>query len=564
MSGFRDKGGNKMAKQYFKAVSILSLLAMVLAFVPAGSVHADAPPPLPVVDGLFYHPGANGSDVNNYYYLAESGTRGTLYYRLDGATLYVAVVVSETVNDNVFGMKGVDGGYLLSADWTAVHTAGRLINSDHLELALECGANSWDWFHDYVYDPDEDYDPFGGDWLSDPGGPDGNGTPPPGLTTASSMQWNFNNNTDPVNDWDVTLGGSRSGIEQWKSPDLGVTDVITDDGWPTFRTDPDWEWAMVYEMSIDVSACGSDPISIWPVSAHNSPSKDSDEDIPFEPVDLFDFGDAPDTYGTTLGTDGARHALVVGGPYLGPSVDAEKDGQPLVGADGDDIHTQNDADGVVFLSPVTPGFPAYIQVTGSAGACLDAWIDFGGDGVFDEPEDRIAMGFTLSGGDDMLVFDVPEDATLGLTYARFRVSSACGLGPTGLAPDGEVEDYALNLTPTAVKLLWFNARPDRLAIRVRWETASEIDNAGFNLYRATALEGEKVRLNADLIPSKVPPGNPIGATYDWLDTQVVAGTIYYYWLEDVDIYGRATLHGPVKAQAQGLRLLPSGPTLTDR
>jgi hypothetical protein len=552
-----------MAKQYFKAVSILSLLAMVLAFVPAGSVLADAPPPLPTVDGLFYRPGATGSDVNNYYFLADSGTRGTLYYRLEGGTLYVAAVVSETVNDNVFGMKGSDGAYLVSANWNAVHTAGRLIGSDHLEFALECGANSWDWFQDYVYDPNGDYDPNGQDWLSGTGGPDGNGTPPPGLVTASSLQWNFNNST-----WDLTLGGLRSGIEQWKSPDLGTIGDITDDGWPTFRTAPDWEWAMVYEMSIDVTVCGTNPISIWPVSAHNSPSKDGDEDIPFDPVDLFDFGDAPDSYGTLLSSDGARHAIVVGGPYLGPSVDAEIDGQPLVGADGDDINTQNDADGVVFLSPVTPGWPAYIQVTGSAGACLNAWIDFDGNGIFD-PDEQIADGMSLPLADDMLVFDVPEDATLGLTYARFRVSSECDLGPTGLAPDGEapdgeVEDYALNLTPTAVELLWFNARPEGRVIMVRWETASEIDNVGFNLYRATSLEGEKARLNGELIPSKVPPGSTIGASYEWQDSRVVAGTVYYYWLEDVDIYGRATLHGPVKARALAPKLLPSGSSFTDR
>jgi hypothetical protein len=544
-----------MAKQYFKAVSILSLLAMVLAFVPAGSVHADAPPPPPTVNGLFYLDG----DVNNYYYLGESGTRGTLYYRLQGGTLYVAVVVSHTVNDNVFGMKGTDGAYLLSADWTAVHTANRLIGSDHLELSLECGAYSWDWFQDYVYD-----DGMGG-WLSDPYGPDGNGTPPPWpMETASSGQWNLNNSA-----WDYTAGRDPTDDNTWLSLNQGDPNTVLDDGWytsqgdPAVNTvdDPAWEWAMVYEMSIDVSACGSNPITIWPVSAHNSPSKDGDQDIPFEPVDLFDFGDAPDTYGTTLGNDGARHALVVGGPYLGPSVDAEKDGQPLYLADGDDINTQNDADGVIFLTPFTPGKEAQIQVTLSADACLNFWIDFDGNGTFDPDEH---FQYTLTGGTHTLTIDVPIGAIAGLTYSRFRLSSECNLGPTGPAPDGEVEDYVLPLGPTAVELLSFTARPDRLAIRVRWETASEIDNAGFNLYRATALEGEKVRLNADLIPSKVPPGNPIGATYDWLDTQVVAGTIYYYWLEDVDIYGRATLHGPVKAQAQGLRLLPSGPTLTDR
>jgi hypothetical protein len=323
---------------------------------------------------------------------------------------------------------------------------------------------------------------------------------------------------------------------------------------------------MVYEMSIDVTACGSDPISIWPVSAHNSPSKDGDEDIPFDPVDLFDFGDAPDSYGTLLASDGARHALVAGGPYLGPSVDAETDGQPLVGADGDDINTHNDADGVVQLNPVTPGYCGNIfGMDGTAGAYLNAWIDFNGDGDFLDPGEQIATDFVLSGDPQQeLYFCVPGDATTGLTYARFRVSSDGGIGPTGLAPDGEVEDYALNIAPTAVELLSFTARPEGRAILVHWETASEIDNAGFNLYRATSLEGEKGRLNGNLIPSQVPPGSPIGAEYSWLDSQVVSGTVYYYWLEDVDIYGRATLHEPVKVLAQSPSLVPSGPSLFGR
>lgn len=321
---------------------------------------------------------------------------------------------------------------------------------------------------------------------------------------------------------------------------------------------------MVYEMSIDVSACGSDVISVYPVSAHNSPSKDGDQDIPFEPVDLFDYGDAPDTYGTLLSSDGARHAIIPDGPYLGPSVDAEIDGQPDVGADGDDYNTQNDADGVLLLPLLEPNLCTTVQVIGTAGAYLNAWIDFDGNGQFDPDESITSGDFLLSGGVDDIDFCAPAQLTTDLTYARFRVSWDGGLGPTGAAPDGEVEDYVLDFSPTSVDLLWFNARPEGRGITVRWETASEIDNAGFNLYRATALEGEKMQLNGDLIPSKVPPGSPIGAEYSWLDNRVVAGTIYYYWLEDVDIYGRATLHGPVKAEALGLKLLPSGPSLTDR
>ncbi|MEX0819803.1 MAG: trypsin-like serine protease, partial [Pirellulaceae bacterium] len=56
-----------------------------------------------------------------------------------------------------------------------------------------------------------------------------------------------------------------------------------------------------------------------------------------------DFGDAPDgfdgvsgRYPTMLASDGARHVIRADGPLLGRLVDADPDGQPTPGADGDD------------------------------------------------------------------------------------------------------------------------------------------------------------------------------------------------------------------------------------
>ena len=37
----------------------------------------------------------------------------------------------------------------------------------------------------------------------------------------------------------------------------------------------------------------------------------------------------------------------------------------------------------------------------------------------------------------------PALAETGITHARFRFDSAGGLGPGGIAPDGEVEDYSI-------------------------------------------------------------------------------------------------------------------------
>ncbi|UCE17956.1 MAG: hypothetical protein JSV84_13975, partial [Gemmatimonadota bacterium] len=247
----------------------------------------------PTVNGLFYGDG----DVNNYYFLAENPGRGTLYYNLSGNILYLAVVLSPSVNDNVFGIKknDVDDTYLESACWNAEcwlpgpgHNANDLIASDHLGITLTCGDSSWTWSQDYIYDPNKNLDPAEADWVSDPycSGPgcDAAGTPPGGLiSSASSIQWNMNNTL-----WDVTGGGIRPYAE-WKSPDStygkpGTNEDVHDNNYPYFDSTWRWEWSIVYEMSIDVSGCGGNSILVWPYTAHNSPSKDGIEDVPFDSV----------------------------------------------------------------------------------------------------------------------------------------------------------------------------------------------------------------------------------------------------------------------------------------
>ena len=76
----------------------------------------------------------------------------------------------------------------------------------------------------------------------------------------------------------------------------------------------------------------------------------------------------------------------------------------------------------------------------------------------------------------------------------------------------------------------------------------ELRNLGFNLYRGDAFSGPWTRLNAELIPPQN-PGATFGATYEWLDADVTPGATYFYRLEDVDLNGTSTFHGPVSATA---------------
>ncbi len=105
----------------------------------------------------------------------------------------------------------------------------------------------------------------------------------------------------------------------------------------------------------------------------------------------------------------------------------------------------------------------------------------------------------------------------------------------------------INLSvPTAIDLARFEAKAQAGAVLLEWETATELDNLGFNLLRARAADGIRSQLNAALIPAQN-PGSVMGATYSFLDQSVEANTTYYYWLEDVGVNGLVTLHGPTEA-----------------
>ncbi len=159
----------------------------------------------------------------------------------------------------------------------------------------------------------------------------------------------------------------------------------------------------------------------------------------------FDYGDAPESYGASLTANGARH--VATGPTLGAKRDAEADGLPTVSADGDDIATSDDEDGVTFAS-TTFVTSADVNVQNAPdGAKLDGWVDFNGDGSFGGPGEQIFDSLDVIEGANPLSFVVPEGAIAGDTYARFRLSSAGGLAPIGSAADGEVEDYLVSIIP---------------------------------------------------------------------------------------------------------------------
>ncbi len=179
----------------------------------------------------------------------------------------------------------------------------------------------------------------------------------------------------------------------------------------------------------------------------NGPAPDGEvedyfAEIEEAPQEEFDFGDAPDpSFPTLLANNGARHLL---DPtiFLGGLIDADPDGQPDSGALGDDNDGNDDEDGITF-SGFGPGGSVFVNVTASATGYLNGWIDYNGNGSWNDAGEQVFTDQSVSAGNNGFVIPVPSLAKIGLTHSRFRYSTATGLSYTGAAPDGEVEDYEI-------------------------------------------------------------------------------------------------------------------------
>ena len=106
-------------------------------------------------------------------------------------------------------------------------------------------------------------------------------------------------------------------------------------------------------------------------------------------------------------------------------------------------------------------------------------------------------------------------------------------------------DFGFIVAPSFVKLDGFDVFIDGAEAVIKWSTAEEFDNLGFNVYREVngkrelinraMIAGSSLKTTANLVAT--------GDYYSWTDANPKSGAIYY--LEDIDMKGNSTLHGPV-------------------
>ncbi|SFC82058.1 GEVED domain-containing protein [Spirosoma endophyticum] len=280
----------------------------------------------------------------------------------------------------------------------------------------------------------------------------------------------------------------------------------------------------------------------------------------------YDYGDAPNSYGTSLSSNGPRHIyndvvtnLALSDGVISNNIDTESDGQPSNQANGDDALATNswlpvpfdDETGLVESPPLTTTSTSYsvtLSVKNQTGvdATLSGWIDFNQNGTFEANERAQAtVPSSQDGGltQVKLYWNALTNLTGGQTFMRFRIASNAAevADPTGVASDGEVEDYSLIIvsvkrSPMPVNLVSFQGQwVENKGNQLSWVTSWEQNNDHFDIQRSSDAK------SFESIGRMAGKGTTSATqSYAYIDDQSSPNEVVYYRLKQVDLDGTVT------------------------
>ncbi|MCU0876166.1 MAG: GEVED domain-containing protein [Pirellulaceae bacterium] len=208
-----------------------------------------------------------------------------------------------------------------------------------------------------------------------------------------------------------------------------------------------------------------------------------------------DWGDAPASYGVLAANNGPSHTL---NPNirLGATAGAEADGQPSASANADS------GDDGLLAYVLSRGALSSVTIEASAVGFVHVWVDLDQDGTFDTDE-YLVQGATFDTPGAAAIFDlgILPDGGQGDSFMRIRFTTGSINSPVGPAPDGEVEDYLIQITGPA----YHNGNPNTVP--------ADVDNNGVvNILDLLHVVNFLTYLESKLItpgsPLTVPPTSP--------------------------------------------------------
>ena len=138
------------------------------------------------------------------------------------------------------------------------------------------------------------------------------------------------------------------------------------------------------------------------------------------------------------------------------------------------------------------------------------------------------------------------------TITAGQVIAATAIDPAGNT--SEFSNTRVVLAPTAVSFMGASATRQGDITVLEWRTGREVNNLGFNVYKEVA--GKRSLATPALVAGSALLASSsveftAGKPYVWIDKDSAADAVY--WIEDIDLNGTRTLHGPVLPRAGRLR-----------
>jgi len=224
-----------------------------------------------------------------------------------------------------------------------------------------------------------------------------------------------------------------------------------------------------------------------------------------------------------------------------------------------------------FLSTFTlkDVLPSYLKIVNSPAPAVNLTVTGGGGGSCGTvPYDQFGATLTCTLNalnylsQVTIEFWVLQDTTAEISQIVNTATIANYASETCPSPNqfgSQVEMVCSNNTstttidlgnPTAATVSAPYATALANSIQVDWETYSELYITGFNLYRATSLDGPQTLVSS--IQSKH-TGKAQGDTYGYTDANVQPGVTYTYWLEVLLKDGTKEIQSPTSAST-GIRI----------
>ena len=193
-----------------------------------------------------------------------------------------------------------------------------------------------------------------------------------------------------------------------------------------------------------------------------------------------------------------------------------------------------------------------LNSTANTSFSLDFFVNPGCDPSGNgEGQTYIGSAIVMTGAAPNCIADFTGNNAITLPAASLAAGQR--ITATATDPSGNTSEFSACSGPTAIEFASFTATGFESGVLLEWQTGFEANNLGFNAYRETS--GTREQVNPQMIAgSALVAGSGTvmraGRSYSWWD-KLAKGERVSYWLEDVDITGKSTLHGPFTSKSIG-------------